>query len=107
QLRLPKATVGRIVKRHGLSRLPPVEPLPPVVRYEYGAPGAMLHIDIKKLGRFKSPGHRVTGIKNKQVHGAGWDFVFGAIDDCSRVAYAKAFRNEKKTSSFAFLREVL
>ena len=55
------ATVSRVLKRAGLSRLKDIEPAEPVRRYEREHPGEMIHIDIKKLGRFERVGHRITG----------------------------------------------
>ncbi|ETH64714.1 IS481 family transposase, partial [Bordetella pertussis] len=72
------STVSRVLARAGLSPWPPGAE--PVVRYEHQAPGDLLHIDIKKLGRIQRPGHRVTGNRRDTVEGAGWDFVFVAID---------------------------
>jgi transposase len=46
-LSLPRTTVANVLKRLGLSRLPPVEPAPKVVRYEWPEPGDMVHIDVK------------------------------------------------------------
>ena len=54
------ATVSRVLKRAGLSRLRDIEPAAPVVRYEREHPGEMIHVDIKKLGRFSQVGHRIT-----------------------------------------------
>ncbi len=56
-----KATVFRILARLGMNRLKSLEPTEPVRRYERDAPGEMIHIDIKKLGRFAKTGHRITG----------------------------------------------
>lgn len=55
------ATVSRVLKRAGLSRLGDIEPAAPVVRYEREYPGEMIHIDIKKLGRFSQVGHPRIG----------------------------------------------
>ena len=60
QLELSIATVSRLLKRAGLSRLSSLDPPLPVQRYEYAAPGDLLHLDIKKLGRFDVAGHRAT-----------------------------------------------
>ena len=46
------ATVSRILRRLGLNRLAALEPAEPVRRYEREKPGELIHIDIKKLGRF-------------------------------------------------------
>jgi len=104
ELRLSPATVSRILKRLGLNRLSSLEPEAPVRRYERERPGELIHIDIKKLGRFERPGHRVTG--NRQgcrTEHAGWDFVHVAIDDHSRVAFAKVMANERAPSAVSFL----
>ena len=52
-------TFSRVLARAGLSRLADLERAEPAVRYEHTAPGELLHIDIKKLGRVVRPGHRV------------------------------------------------
>jgi hypothetical protein len=55
------ATVSRVLKRLGLSKLSALEPAEPPRRYERQQPGEMIHIDIKKLGKFNQIGHRITG----------------------------------------------
>src|ERR1700759_4917679 len=55
------ATVSRILRRLGLNRIRDLEPAEPIRRYERATPGEMIHIDIKKLGRFAKIGHRITG----------------------------------------------
>src|SRR5215203_2614272 len=83
------ATVSRILNRAGLSRLRDLEPPEPVRRYERQHPGELIHIDIKKLGRFHQVGHRITGDRRGQSkarskgQGAGWEFVHVCIDDAS------------------------
>jgi transposase InsO family protein len=105
ELRLAPATVSRILRRLGLNRLISLEPAAPVRRYERERPGELIHIDIKKLGRFKRPGHRVTGDRqgSRNVR-AGWEFVHLAIDDHSRVGFGKVMANEKARSAVAFLK---
>ena len=105
---LSRATVSRILQRRGLSLLSCLEPAEPRPRYEREAPGEIIHIDIKKLGRFSQPGHRVTGDRRQgRSPGAGWEYVHVAIDDHSRVAYSDIFPNEKKESAVAHLRAAL
>ncbi len=101
-----KATVGRILTRHGLNRWRDLEPAPPVRRYERKAPGEIIHIDIKKLGRFNKIGHRITGDRTGQRTGPnrGWEFVHVAIDDHSRIAFTQIKPDEKATSAIAFLK---
>jgi transposase InsO family protein len=103
---LSPATVSRVLKRRGLNRLKDLEPAEPVQRYERETPGELLHIDIKKLGRFDRPGHRVTGDRTGQSNsrGIGWEFVHVCIDDHSRVAFSQILPTERKESAVAFLK---
>ena len=102
------ATVSRCMKRIGLSRLKSLEPAEPVVRYEREAPGELIHIDTKRLGRIKGVGHRITGDPSKNKNrGIGWDAVHLAIDDHSRVAFAQVKTDETTHSCVEFLRETV
>src|SRR5919202_873066 len=60
-LSLPLSTVSRWLKRIGLGKRSRLEPPEPPNRYERARPGELVHVDVKKLGRFRQPGHRVTG----------------------------------------------
>jgi len=86
-----------------------LELIEPARRYERAKPGEMIHIDIKKLGRFNKVGHRITGDRTGQSNnrGVGWEFVHVAIDDHSRIAFAKIMPSEKKQSATAFLKAAL
>jgi transposase InsO family protein len=107
------ATVSRILKTHGLSRVRDLDPPQPVIRYERDHPGDMIHIDIKKLGRFKQIGHRITGERTRQSNprgrqeGYGWEFVHVAIDDASRIAFSQIKLDERRFSATAFLIDAL
>ncbi len=105
-LGLSPATVSRILKRLGLNRIRDLEPAEPVRRYEREHPGDMIHIDIKKLGRFDKVGHRITGDRTGQSksRGVGWEFVHVCIDDASRVAFSQILPDEKAVSATAFLK---
>jgi transposase InsO family protein len=100
------ATVSRVLKRLGLSRLNALEPAEPVRRYQRERPGELLHLDIKKLGRFNTPGHRVRGQRSQQWRNrrAGWEFVHVAIDDASRVAFSRVMQTERQHCAVAFLK---
>jgi transposase InsO family protein len=100
-----QTTVSRVLKRCGLSLLSALEPQSPRPRYERAAPGELVHLDIKKLGRFNAIGHRITGDKRQPnvTRGVGFEFVHVAIDDHSRVASAAIFPDEKKQSAVAAL----
>src|SRR6188472_1037474 len=60
------ATVSRVLKRLGLNRLSALEPAEPPRRYQRDRPGELIHIDIKKLGKFNKIGHRVRGMRSEQ-----------------------------------------
>jgi transposase InsO family protein len=102
-LGVSKSTVGRVLARHGLSRLRDLEPCEPVMRYEHAHPGDLVHIDTKKLGRIERMGHRVTGDRRDTVDHAGWEFLFVAIDDHARLALTELYPNERQTSAVQFL----
>lgn len=68
-------------------------------------PGELIHIDIKKLGRFDKAGHRITGDRRAgRSRAVGWEFVHVAIDDASRIGFSQILADEKKQSAVAFLR---
>ncbi|MEO3715926.1 IS481 family transposase [Roseateles flavus] len=98
------STVSRVLARAGLSKLSDLEPAQPVVRYEREAPGELLHMDTKKLGRIVRPSHRVTGNRRDSVDGAGWETLFVAIDDHARLAFTAMHPDEKKVQAVLFLR---
>jgi transposase InsO family protein len=98
-----KATVSRVLRRAGLSRLSDLRPQEPVQRYERESTGELLHIDIKKLGRIERAGHRITGTREGRVQGAGWEFLFVAVDDHSRIAFTQMYPDERKESAASFL----
>jgi transposase InsO family protein len=103
------ATISRVLQRLGLSRIKDLEPVTPIIRYERKTPGEMIHIDIKKLGRFDRVGHRITGDRTGQSNsrGIGWEFVHVCIDDASRIAFSQIMPDEKKESAVAFLKAAL
>lgn len=98
------ATVSRFLASLGLSSLKALEPRVPVLRYERQAPGELLHMDTKKLGRIVRPGHRVTGDPRDSVTGAGWEFAHVAIDDHSRAGFVQMHSDERKGSAVDFLK---
>jgi transposase InsO family protein len=103
------ATVSRVLRRAGLSRLRDLIPAEPVVRYEYREPGGLIHLDIKKLGRFERVGHRITGERTGQsnARGVGWEYVHICIDDASRIAVTGIFPDEKAVSAIAALQSAV
>ena len=106
EVEVSPASVSRILRRLGLNRMRDLEPAEPERRYERENPGEIIHIDIKKLGRFERVGHRITGDRagpNKS-RGAGWDFVHVCIDDHSRVAFSEIKPDETADSAVPFLK---
>jgi transposase InsO family protein len=99
-----KATVSRVLRRAGLSRLSDLQPDEPVQRYEREVPGELLHIDIKKLGCFDKVGHRITGDRTQRARNSGWEYLFVAVDDHSRIAFTQVYPDEKKHSAVEFVR---
>lgn len=97
------ATISRVLARLGLSSLKALEPREPIVRYEREAPGELLHMDMKKLGRIAVPGHRITGDPRDHTRGVGWEVAHVAIDDHSRVGFVQMYPDEKRPSVVAFL----
>ena len=99
------ATVSRVLRRAGLSRIKDLEPTEPDRRYERAHAGELVHLDTKKLGRFKRPGkRRVRRHGSDQV---GWEVVHVAIDDRSRMAYTEIHADEKAPTAVAFLKAVV
>jgi len=106
-LRLPLSTVVHVQRRLGLARLTVLDPQPPVRRYERRVPGALIHLDIKKLGRIGRIGHRIHGDRRRRTRGLGWEYLHVAIDDATRLAYAALFLDETAVSTAAFLAQAV
>jgi transposase InsO family protein len=111
-LEMPLSTVSAVLRREGLGKRSRLAPPEPPNRYERRRPGELIHVDIKKLGRIgpKGAGHRVTGSKRGQANRgpdgkrtAGWEFVYVAVDDHSRLAYVEVLDDEKGVTAAAFL----
>jgi len=100
----PRSTVYAVLLRRGLSRLSHLDrPTALPVRYEREHPGELLHVDVKKLGRFWSVGKRVHGDRSVRSRGARWQYMHVAIDDHSRLAYAELLASEDRFACAAFL----
>ena len=103
------ATVSRVLRRLGLNRLSALEPAQPVRRCEREHPGELIHIDIKKLGKFNRIGHRITGDRTGRSNsrGVGWEFVHVCIDDASRIAFSRVMKTERKGCAITFLKAAI
>jgi hypothetical protein len=103
-LAAPFATAARVLNRLGLGRLRNLEPKPPVLRYEREHLGDLIHIDVKKLARFRKVGHRITGNRQQgRSAGVGYARVHVAIDDATRLAYVEVLADEQQSTAIGFL----
>jgi len=102
-LGVSRSTVSRICKRAGLSQLRDLDPIEAIVRYEHEQPGDLIHMDTKKLGRIERPSHRVTGNRRDKVDGAGWEFLFVAVDDHARIGFTDMYADERVPAAVQFL----
>ena len=100
---IPRGTVGHVLRRHGMGRLGPPQPRPPVCRYERGRPGELLHVDTKALGRIGTVGHRIHGDRTTRVRGIGWEHVHVCVDDASRLAYVEVVATNQQHDTVAVL----
>jgi transposase InsO family protein len=115
-LRLPLSTVSLWLKRIGLGTRARLEPPEPPNRYERRHPGELVHVDIKKLGRIRGAGHRVTGNRASRAKTrrqqplrdvSGWEYVHVMVDDHSRLAYAEVLDSLTARCAVAFLRRAV
>jgi transposase InsO family protein len=98
----PASTVWKVLRRHGRSRLPRAAVEPPN-RYERERPGELVHVDIKRLGRFWTVGKAILADRLTRSAGAGWQYLHLAIDDHSRLAYAELLPSESPAECVSFL----
>jgi transposase InsO family protein len=100
-VRVAPSTVWKVLRRHGCSRSPRLE-RPATRRYEWSRPGALLHVDVKKLARFREPGHRVSGDRREisSNRGVGYDYLHCVLDDNSRFVHVELHpREDGKTAA--------
>jgi transposase len=102
----PHSTVHQVLRRGGCSRPAPAE-RPPVIRYEWPCPGQLLHMDVKRFGRFEVPGHALTSDRTVRSRRVGWEYCHSIVDDCSRLAYSEIHDDEKAATVTAFTRRAL
>jgi transposase InsO family protein len=98
-VRRARSTVWKVLHRHGVSRLPKGE-RQSYRRYEWSRPGALLHMDVKRLARFSRPGHAATGDRRRsrlwsdKNAAVGYDYLHVVVDDNSRLAYVELHPRE-------------
>jgi transposase InsO family protein len=106
RLGMPLATVSAVLRRLGLGRGWDHQ-REPVVRYQWEEAGDLLHIDVKKLGRFRERGHRATGRPHDRSRGIGWEFAYVCVDDATRLAYVELLEDERAETAEGFLRRAV
>jgi transposase InsO family protein len=109
ELGLATSTVCAVLRRLDLHRLSRLEEPEPPNRYCRRHPGELIHIDIKRLGRFHRPGlpvHRRYPGYAASI-GAGHDYCHVAIDDTTRLAYVEILYDETGPTCVAFLRRAI
>ena len=100
------STVHQVLRRGGCSRTP-VAQRPAIVRYEWPCPGNLLHMDVKKFGKFTAPGHAATGNRTKRSRRVGWEYCHSIVDDASRMAYSELHDDERAATVTAFTERAL
>jgi transposase InsO family protein len=103
-LEIPTSTVCAVLARLGLNRLSKLGPPEPPNRYCRRHAGELVHVDVKKLGRFHRPGHRVMGRgpgRSDRGH-LGWEAVHVCVDDATRLAYVEVLPDERAVTTVAF-----
>jgi transposase InsO family protein len=106
-LAMPRSTVSVVLRRLGLGKLKALEAKLPPNRYERAAPGELIHLDIKSLGKIDGLGHRITGQRASRNRGIGWDHLHVAIDDASRLAYTEILPGLTSQDAAGFLERAL
>jgi transposase InsO family protein len=107
-VRRARSTIWKVLWRHGLSRRPRGQ-RQSYRRYEWSRPGALLHMDVKRLARFTVPGHRATGsrLQKDRNRGVGYDYLHCVVDDHSRLAYVELHPREDAQTNLRTLRRAL
>jgi transposase InsO family protein len=104
-----RSTIYKVLARHGLSRRARA-PRQSFKRYEWSQPGALLHMDVKRLARFDRPGHWAhDGQRSEQIRnrGAGWSYLHVVIDDHSRYLYVEQHAREDAETNARTLERAL
>jgi transposase InsO family protein len=107
--RRARSTIWKVLHRHGLSRRRSSSPRQTFRRYEWAQPGALLHMDTKRLERFDTPGHWATGQRSEKIRsrGAGHVYVHCVVDDHSRLAYAECHTADSAQAAAATLERAI
>jgi transposase InsO family protein len=101
-----RSTIGRVLRRHGVSKRRRANERHTTRRYEWAEPGALLHIDGFELPKFAKPGHWATGERreHRKTRKAGKTVVIGVVDDHTRLAYCELHATENAAAVSKTLR---
>ncbi len=103
-LEMPVSTVCAVLGRLGLNRLWKLGPPEPPNRYCRRHAGELVHVDVKKLGRFRTPGKRALGQgPARKSRRAGWEAVHVCVDDATRLAYVEVLPDERAMTTVGFI----
>jgi transposase InsO family protein len=112
------STVYKILRRYGCPPLAWTDPATGVRikwtrkkanRYVHQAPGDLVHVDVKKLGRIPDGGgHKVLGRaggpQDRARRGMGYWYIHNAVDDHTRLGYSELLTDERKQTAAGFWR---
>jgi transposase InsO family protein len=116
RLGLNPSTVHKVLTRYRCPRLKWTDPATGVRvktvdkrRYERAAPGDLVHVDIKKLGRIPVGGGwkkrgRMIGNRHNKAQRPGYAYLHHAVDDHSRLVYSEILADERKETACGFWR---
>ena len=99
-----RSTIHKVLARHGVSRRRSARERQRYRRYEWAQPGALLHMDTKRLQRFDAPGHWATGDRAVRHRGAGYLYAHCVVDDHTRLAYVELHRQDTGQAAAATLK---
>jgi transposase InsO family protein len=109
-VRRARSTIWKVLHRHRVSRRPRGGRQSDR-RYEWSRPGALLHLDVKKLARFRIPGHRASGVRDDRLQqrnrGSGYEYLHCVVDDCSRFAHVELHPRDDGATAAAVLARAL
>jgi transposase InsO family protein len=94
-----RSTIWKVLRRNGCARLARSEPRASYRRYEWSEPGALLHIDAKRLARFDRPGHWAHGDRSDRSRNVGSVCIVSVVDDQTRLAYSEIHPKEDQFST--------
>ncbi|WP_169542108.1 integrase core domain-containing protein [Solirubrobacter soli] len=100
-----RSTIWKVLWRHGVSRRRRGR-RQTFRRFEWSQPGALLHIDAYSAPKFLTPGHRVTGDRDKhdRARNLGKTVVIAVQDDHTRLVYAELHSAENGANVSIVLR---